>query len=193
MRQKSRSSRGTWHLPQTLLTRGRRRVAAAGLLVAVVAGITTWTLWPDPEPRQREYLDATACLLTDQNGVTKEPATSVWTTMQQISTTTLVRVQNLSVAGPQTAANAEGFANSLTGGQCQVIIAVGDSQITAATKVAGMNPQARFITIDGGTAPPRTFRSSALRPPATCRTPSQQSSPNWPKSHLDAHGEFPPL
>ncbi|GLW35158.1 hypothetical protein Areg01_80940 [Actinoplanes regularis] len=152
MPQKSRSSRGTWIRPETFLTRGRGRLVAAGSLLVVVAGITTWALWPDPEPRQREYLDATACLLTDQDGVAKEPAQSVWTSMQQISVTTLVKVQNLSVTGPQTADNAEGFVNSLTGSQCQVIIAVGDPQVAAATKVAGTNPQARFITVNGGTA-----------------------------------------
>jgi basic membrane lipoprotein Med (substrate-binding protein (PBP1-ABC) superfamily) len=122
------------------------------LLVAVVAGIATWALWPDPEPRQREYLDATACLLTDEEGIEKEPAKSAWASMQQISVTTLVRVQNLSVTGPQTADNAEGFVNSLTGSQCKVIIAVGDPQVAAATKAAGKNPQVRFITINGGTA-----------------------------------------
>ncbi|MCW2142585.1 hypothetical protein BXY51_007175 [Actinoplanes cyaneus] len=72
--------------------------------------------------------------------------------MQQSSVTTQVRVQNLSVSGPQTPENAEGFANSLTGSGCQVIIAVGDAQVTAATKVAGTNPEARFITVDSGTA-----------------------------------------
>ncbi len=122
------------------------------MLLAVVAGIATWTLWPDPEPRQREYLDATACLLTDQEGVTQDPAKSVWTSLQEISATTLVRVQNLSVVGPQTADNAEGFVNSLVSGECRVIIAVGDAQIAAATKVAGTNPQAKFITVNGGTS-----------------------------------------
>jgi basic membrane lipoprotein Med (substrate-binding protein (PBP1-ABC) superfamily) len=124
---------------------------AAGLLIVLIGAITTWALWPDPEPRQREYLDATACLLTDEDGVGKEPATSVWAAMGQISVTTLVRVQNLSVIGPQTAGNAEGFVNSLTGGGCNVIIAVGNPQITAVTKAAGANPDARFITVNGGT------------------------------------------
>jgi basic membrane lipoprotein Med (substrate-binding protein (PBP1-ABC) superfamily) len=53
---------------------------------------------------------------------------------------------------PQTADNAQGFVNSLTGSQCKVIIAVGDPQVAAASTVAGTNPQVRFITINGGTA-----------------------------------------
>ncbi|MER7995883.1 hypothetical protein [Micromonospora chalcea] len=54
-------------------------MAALGLFLAAVA--TTWMLWPDPEPRQREYLNATACLLTDHAGVSDDAAKPVWAAM----------------------------------------------------------------------------------------------------------------
>jgi hypothetical protein len=107
-------------------------MVGGGVGVAVVAGLLTWALWPEP-PRQREYLDATACLLTDEQGVTADPARTVWTTMQIASVKSLVRVQNLQVNGPQTTENAA-------------------AQIEAVTKAASAHGEIRFLTVGGGTA-----------------------------------------
>ncbi|GAA2904210.1 hypothetical protein Acy02nite_85610 [Actinoplanes cyaneus] len=130
----------------------RGRLIAGGALLVIVAGITTWALWPDPEPREREYRDATACLLTGEEGIGAEPANAIWSSMQQISETTLVRVQNLPVSGPQTVDNAKGFVNSLTAVKCGVIVAVGGPQTAAVDHVASANPQVTFISVGGGTA-----------------------------------------
>ncbi|MFI1996579.1 hypothetical protein [Actinoplanes sp. NPDC020271] len=123
---------------------------AGAVVLAAAAGITTWALWPASEPRERQYRDATACLLTGEEGIAKEPATAIWSTMQQASVTTLVRVQNLPVSGPQTADNAEGFVNSLTATRCGLIIAVGEPQTAAVDRVAAANPQTAFISVGGG-------------------------------------------
>jgi basic membrane lipoprotein Med (substrate-binding protein (PBP1-ABC) superfamily) len=114
-----------------------------------VAGLTAWALWPDP-PRQREYVDATACLLTDEKGITTEPARAVWATLQQASVTTLVRAQYLQVNGPQTADNAAAHLASLTSGRCGLVAAVGRPQIKAVTDNAAQHPDIRFITVGGG-------------------------------------------
>ncbi|WP_436528161.1 hypothetical protein [Actinoplanes sp. HUAS TT8] len=129
----------------------RGRLIAGGAVLVIAAGITTWALWPDPEPRQREYRDATACLLTGEEGIGGEPANTVWSSMQQSSTTTLVRVQNLPVSGPQTVDNANGFINSLIATRCGVIVAVGKNQTAAVDQVASANPQVTFVTVGGGT------------------------------------------
>ncbi|GLY05506.1 hypothetical protein Acsp01_58850 [Actinoplanes sp. NBRC 101535] len=121
-------------------------------MTAVIAGLTTWALWPEP-PRQREYLDATACLLTDEKGVTGE-AQPVWTSMQEASVAALVRVQYLQVQGPQTARNATAFATSLAGGRCGVIFSVGAAQTEAATAVAPGYPTVRFVNVGEGNATP---------------------------------------
>lgn len=119
------------------------------MLAAAVAGVTTWALWPDP-PRQREYLDTTACLLTDATGVTAQPAEQVWSAMLKTSATSRVMVQNLQVSGPQTTENAGTHLASLVSGRCNVIIAVGKVQIDAVTAHAGAYPQVRFLTVGGG-------------------------------------------
>ncbi|MEV6348070.1 hypothetical protein [Actinoplanes sp. NPDC051851] len=120
------------------------------MTVAVLIGLTTWALWPEP-PRQREYLDATACLLTDEKGIAAEPATSVWATMQELSAVSLVRVQYLPVNGPQTAGNAVTYATSLAIGRCGAIVATGEPQAAAVGQIAATYPAIRFITVGAGT------------------------------------------
>ncbi|GAA1763864.1 hypothetical protein GCM10009681_38670 [Luedemannella helvata] len=128
---------------------GRTRWVALGALGVILAGVLTWALWPDPEPRQREYLDATACLLTDERGIAGEQARPVWAAMQDASVSSLVKVQFLEVMGPQTADNARTFVASLAGGKCGVVIAVGKPQIDAVTAAAKTYPNVRFVTVGG--------------------------------------------
>jgi hypothetical protein len=122
-------------------------VAALALSLGVVAA---WAFWPDPRPRQREYLDATACLLTDEKGATGKDAAPIWSAMQDASVSSLVRVQYLPVNGPQTADNARAYVASLAGGKCGVVIAVGTAQVDAVTAIAHTFPAARFVTVGGG-------------------------------------------
>lgn len=117
----------------------------------MIAGLATWALWPDP-PRQREYLDATGCLLTGEEGVATEPARSVWASMQEASVATLVRVQFLEVNGQQTAANAGPYLASLATSRCGTIIATGQAQVEAVSAAAAGYPAIDFVTVDGGTA-----------------------------------------
>nr|BFE65694.1 hypothetical protein GCM10020063_102200 [Dactylosporangium thailandense] len=73
-------------------------------------------LWPDPAtepPREREYLEFTACLLTPQDGVRGAAAGPVWAAMQDASQQTKAKVQYLEVSGAQTVENAVTFLNSL--------------------------------------------------------------------------------
>lgn len=141
----------TKQLPRWVPTSPRSWLITGGAAVAVVAGLLTWVLWPEP-PRQREYLDATACLLTGEQGVTEEPARTVWTTMQSASVKSLVRVQNLQVNGPQTVENAAAHLASMTDGGCGVIVATGPAQIDAVTRAASGHGDIRFLTVGGGTA-----------------------------------------
>ncbi|GAA0456332.1 hypothetical protein Aca07nite_52150 [Actinoplanes capillaceus] len=130
-------------------TPGRHRQIALAVVVVAMAGLTTWALWPEP-PRQREYLDATACLLTDEQGVSAEPAQTVWKSMEDASTATLVQAQYLKVYGTSSVDNATPYLNSLAMSRCGTIIATGQAQIDAVTGKAGDHPDIDFITIDGG-------------------------------------------
>ncbi|MEO3928589.1 hypothetical protein ABGB07_32725 [Micromonosporaceae bacterium B7E4] len=147
---------------------GRPRWIGLTTAVAVIAGLTTWALWPDP-PRQREYLDATACLLTDESGVTAEPAATVWTTMQEASAASLVRVQYLPVNGPQTTQNATVYLNSLASRRCGAIIAVGQAPVDATADVAGKHPEVRFMIVGTSTSVPG-IRALDPASPETLRT-----------------------
>jgi hypothetical protein len=124
--------------------------AGVGIGLVAVTGLLTWALWPE-EPRQREYLDATACLLTDDNGLTTAPADSVWPTMQDVSATTLVRVQHQRTDGPQTTENAITHLATLAYTGCQTIVATGKAPIDAVAARAGSYPKVTFITIGSGT------------------------------------------
>ncbi|WP_422733837.1 hypothetical protein ACN26Y_28330 [Micromonospora sp. WMMD558] len=137
----------------TFFAAGRRRWIALGSAVTVVAGLTTWALWPDP-PRQREYLDATACLLTDESGVTAEPAATIWTALQDTSAVSRVRAQYLPVNGPQTTVNATVYLNTLVGRRCGAVIAVGQAQVDATADVAGKHPEVRFMVVGTNTNTP---------------------------------------
>ncbi|MDY7090068.1 MAG: BMP family ABC transporter substrate-binding protein [Actinomycetota bacterium] len=130
----------------------RQRViwwTAGAATLATGAVLGTWLLWPDPS-RQRDYVDATACLLTDADGVTSPAAQPLWTAMQEASLSSHARVQYLAVAGPQTPANAQAHLNSLAGSRCGVVVAVGKMQTDAVTATAKSFPAVRFLAVDGG-------------------------------------------
>ncbi|WP_436521518.1 hypothetical protein [Actinoplanes sp. HUAS TT8] len=133
-------------------TRRFAALIAGGVLAALAAGIVTWVLWPEPEPRQREYTDATACLLTDEQGITGPQASPVWSVMSETSAATLVRVQYLSVIGPQDAGNAGTYLASLAAGRCSIVVAVGDAQVAAVAPTAKTFPAVSFVSVGGGTA-----------------------------------------
>ncbi|GAA0568029.1 hypothetical protein GCM10010172_60300 [Paractinoplanes ferrugineus] len=118
-------------------------------MAAAVAGLASWVWRPDP-PRQREYVDAKACLLTDEKGILSEPARTVWSAMKDASVQTLVRVQYLQVAGAQTAENAEPYLNTLTVARCGMIVAAGPAQIDAVVRNAEKHLDIQFVTVNGG-------------------------------------------
>ncbi|MBL7258210.1 hypothetical protein [Paractinoplanes lichenicola] len=139
-------------MPQraTPVPKNRRRLWWAGgaTALAIAAGLGTWLLWPEP-PRQFEFVDATACLLTDEAGITGATAQPVWQAMQESSLSSHTRVQYLSVTGPKTPANARAHLTALTGSQCGVIIAVGQNQTDAVSEAAAAFPQVRFVSVGG--------------------------------------------
>jgi basic membrane lipoprotein Med (substrate-binding protein (PBP1-ABC) superfamily) len=125
----------------------------AGALVVVITGLLTWAVWPSPAPgpRARQYGETTACLLTDQHGVTGTAAAPVWAGMREASEATLTKVQYLEVDGPQTADNAKTYLASLVQSRCDLVLAVGAGPVSAVDVEAGRFPRARFALVGGGT------------------------------------------
>ncbi|MEV4627812.1 hypothetical protein AB0J90_16140 [Micromonospora sp. NPDC049523] len=133
--------------------RGGRRVWWLVAAVVVVAGLVTWAAWPSPpEPLARQYGEATACLLTDEHGVTSPEAAAVWAGMQEASEATLTKVQFLEVDGPQTADNAKTYLASLVQSRCDLVLAVGPGPLSAVDEEAPRFPRAKFALVGGGTA-----------------------------------------
>jgi hypothetical protein len=123
-------------------------------MALLVAGLVTWLVWPgggEPPPRERVYRDFTACLLTDDKGLTGDPAKAVWDGMQHASVANAVRVQYLAISGAQTAENGAPYFNSLAQQKCAVIIAAGKVPVGAMMTGKARFPDIRYVAV-GATA-----------------------------------------
>jgi hypothetical protein len=119
---------------------------SAGLVV-VAAGVTAGVLlWPRaaPVPRARQYLDLSACLLTDPGGVVPGTAAApVWSAMESASLATHVMVSYLPDTGP---GDAGPMLNTLIERKCGVIVTTGAPPGTVVA-VAKANPHQRFLLV----------------------------------------------
>lgn len=136
---------------------GRRtRWAVGGAAAAALVGLIAWLVWPepDPEPRAREYRDATACLLTGASGVTDPAAAPVWAGMQAASLSTRGKVQFLEVDGPQTADRARTYLATLITSRCDLILGAGEAAGAAVSAGAPEYPDVQFIAVGAGAKHP---------------------------------------
>ncbi|POX54340.1 hypothetical protein [Streptomyces sp. Ru72] len=138
--------------------RGRTIALAAGSLAVVAAVVVAGTLIlghddrpPIPDTRARHYDDVDACLLTDDKGITAgTTAAEVWQGMQDASLKTHARVSYAPVTGEQSAANARPFLNSLLQRSCDVVLAVGRPEVSAAAQTAPQYRKVRFVLVGAG-------------------------------------------
>ncbi|MEI7034663.1 BMP family ABC transporter substrate-binding protein [Streptomyces pratensis] len=136
----------------------RGRWATGGALVALAAVAVTAILLlgeesGPPDPRARQYRDVDSCLLTGEQGVAVgTPGAQVWAGMRKASLETRTRVNYLPVMGEQSAKNALPHLNSLLQRQCDVVLAVGDSQVEAVRAEAGGHRALRFVVVAGSEA-----------------------------------------
>lgn len=148
---------GDWTRRQWLITVGV-------CLPAVIAG-AAWALWPDQdgEVRERRYSAETACLLTDEHGVTREPGRTAWESMREISVDSLVKVQHVAITGAQDPANALVFYNTLAVQRCTVIVAAGDLPAAALREGRSRFPGIEQVTVTGDPATVREQVEDLLR------------------------------
>lgn len=126
------------------------KVAIALTLVGGVIAVLSWLFWPNPTidpPRERSYLSSTACLLTDNRGLADEQAEAARVGMREASLETRIKVQYLSVSGPQTPANAAAYFNNLGLQKCVLIIAVGNAPVAAMKEGSDRFPDSRHVAI----------------------------------------------
>jgi hypothetical protein len=120
-------------------------VLAAGVAAAVIA---VWVLWPHPAapPQARQYLNVSACLLTDPDGIVAgAPGAKVWAAMESESLATHVMVSYLPDTGP---GDVTPMLNTLVERQCGVIIATGSASVQV-IEAAKANPRQHFLLIAG--------------------------------------------
>ncbi|MBB5872534.1 basic membrane lipoprotein Med (substrate-binding protein (PBP1-ABC) superfamily) [Allocatelliglobosispora scoriae] len=123
---------------------GPRKWVAAAVAVVLI-GLVTWLVWPSPEPpRARKFLEITACLLTDDKGITGPQAAQIWAGMGDASAENHVQTEYLAVTGDQTAENALAYLNGLAMGHCDLLFATGDAQVAAVRTGAARFPAVLF-------------------------------------------------
>lgn len=138
----------------------RRFWWVAALLAAVGIGLGLWLSLSQtsdsahtlPPPRARVYGSFNACLLTDSAGVSGPTAAPVWAGMQAASVKTSRKVSYLAVSGPDTEPNAVAFVNTLVQRKCDLVLAVGDSEVAAVAAQAKAFPAQRFVVVGSAAA-----------------------------------------
>lgn len=152
----------------------RGRASGVALLVvaiAVTVGVVALTgVWPfghgsgDAGPHARRYLDATACLLTDQRGITSGTSGApVWRAMRKASLATHVMVTYLAEPGQN---DATVMLDTLAQRRCGVIVTAG---IPAADvlRAAKADPHQNFVLVAAsGTAGPTGSSNTVVVSPA---------------------------
>jgi hypothetical protein len=126
----------------------RRVLPVAGFIAAVVAAavVAVVFLWPRaaPGPRAGQYLDVSACLLTDPDGVVAgTPGAPVWGAMESASLATRVMVSYFPDTGPD---DVTPMLNTLVQRQCGVIITAG-APAGAVIAAAKASPHQHFLLI----------------------------------------------
>jgi hypothetical protein len=128
--------------------------AAVVVAAAAMSGlIGAWALWPGTatvaasrtgQAQARQYLDASACLLTGSSGISPgTPGAQAWRAMESASSASHVMVSYLPGTSP---ADVPALLNTLVERKCGVIVVTGGSsnQVTSAARA---NPRHRFILV----------------------------------------------
>jgi hypothetical protein len=144
-------------------------VSARGWLWVIVtalavagAGIAVPVLSQSHPPQARQYLNVSACLLTDTSGVVPgTPAAPVWTAMQSASVQTRVMVSYLSSTGPS---DVSPMLATLAQRKCGLIVTTAAAAGQAVSTARAFPHQQFMIVAAGGAAgiPP----NAVLVPPA---------------------------
>jgi hypothetical protein len=132
------------------LVAGISVAAAAAVTVGIIAAATGSSLWPfghhqsAAAPQARQYLNITACLLTDSRGIAPgTPGAPAWKAMQTASLATHVMVSYLPDTG---GADATVMLSTLMERQCGVIITTG-TPAAKVIKAAKADRQQSFVLV----------------------------------------------
>jgi basic membrane lipoprotein Med (substrate-binding protein (PBP1-ABC) superfamily) len=133
---------------------GRRLAVAVVAALALAVTVVAWLVWPSSEPKQppraRQYVDYSACLLTDGSGLAGDGAGRAWSAMQAASTATSMKVFYVAAAGTTAAQEVRPFVAGLVQRRCNVIVAVGPHETDAVQAAASAYPGVVFVAVSDG-------------------------------------------
>ncbi|HZU55099.1 MAG TPA: hypothetical protein VFA06_04470 [Actinocrinis sp.] len=122
---------------------------------AVAVGAVVWMAWPArtdraPAPATaRAFVDFTVCVLTDAHGISSADAAPVWRGVLMAQESTNAKAQFLAVTGGGSPDAAVVSLNTLALRGCGLIVAVGDSQVSAVWRQARTFPARHFAVVGG--------------------------------------------
>ncbi|MET9127329.1 hypothetical protein [Streptomyces sp. NPDC004528] len=148
---------------------GGYTIALLTVAVAVVAAVAVTGYFlsraetgrrpPDTGARSSEDVDA--CLLTGEDGISAgTTAAQVWQGMRDASLRTHARVSHVPVTGEQSPAGARRSLDGLLQRSCDLVLAAGGPQVTAAERAAPLHRTVDFVLVDGGGSGPKSTGSA---------------------------------
>jgi basic membrane lipoprotein Med (substrate-binding protein (PBP1-ABC) superfamily) len=129
-------------------------------MAALVAACGVWIAWPSsqgaaaPVPRARVYSAYSACLLTDDAGISSISARPVWTGMEAASAATSMTVSYLQATGATNVTDVQSYLNTLLVRSCNVLVAVGGQETAAVAATAGSYPSVHFVVVGAKSSGP---------------------------------------
>jgi hypothetical protein len=165
---------------------GRRRSEqiGAGAAAACILALLVYLLIPagparayEPQQRTRAYTGYGACLLTDEAGISAPSAAAVWAGMQRASGTTHEKISYLTMAGPDTEANAQTYIDTLALRGCDLVLGTGRLPDAAIAARAGAYPKLEFVATpqvvaDGGSSAATAAPSASPSPDSIDSAPA---------------------
>jgi hypothetical protein len=122
----------------------------------VAVSLMAWAWWPAaghryaPDPRDRQFSQFKACVLTDGNGIVGPDATPVWAGVIEASKVTGAQGTFLAVPDAGSEAVATQYVNTLAARGCGLVIAAGKDEVAAATVRATAYPRQQFVVVGVG-------------------------------------------
>lgn len=166
-----------------IANRRRSEQIGAGIAAVCILGLLVYLLISarparayEPQQRARAYTAYSACLLTDEAGVSAPSAAAVWAGMQAASSATHEKVSYLTMAGPDTEANAQTYIDTLALRGCDLVLGTGRLPDTAIAARAGAYPKLEFaatpqVVAEGGSS------AAAAKPATSASSDSIDSAP----------------
>ena len=87
-------------------------------------------------------------MLTGPGGISRDPAAAAWASLQPVAAQAKVRLSYLAVAGEDSVPRATSFIAVQARQGCDIIVAVGESEVAAVTTSMTAYPHIQFVVVN---------------------------------------------